>query len=249
MIIKGKSFTRPSFLIYGASGTGKSTFGAQFSKPIFIGNEVPMEQDVDKYPQCKSIEDVEAALKDLKSVMAKDPKAYGTLVIDSLDGLQDIFRQDKCYDADITPGAYGRDKGEWGKYWQDLRKWLVSLKREYIVPLQQQLTLVWIAHERVRTITDLNQNIDYREPDLENRVAPEIQNYVDAIFYLMMDAKTYRTKSGIVNKVTRKIHTVGSKYWMGKNRWGLSDSYEYNFDTVKVIRRSISKYYAKKEGE
>ena len=77
----------PRIVAYGTDGIGKSTFGSQATKPIFICTEDGATRlGVPQFPLCKTWEDIFAALRTL----AKEEHDYQTVVIDTGDWAQHL---------------------------------------------------------------------------------------------------------------------------------------------------------------
>ena len=126
-IVSGQQPHPPRIIVYGAHGTGKSTFAANAPKPIFIQTEDGAGSlDVDKFPLAKSYDDVIAQLRGL----AEEDHEYQTLVIDSLDWLETLIWakliQDRPTDEknrpvkDITDYGYGKGYDHAMEYWQQI---------------------------------------------------------------------------------------------------------------------------------
>ena len=83
----------PRILVYGTEGIGKSTFGSQAPKPIFIQTEDGLDEiDCDKFPLATTYDDVAGALGELRS----QQHDYETVVIDSLDWLERLAWDKLC---------------------------------------------------------------------------------------------------------------------------------------------------------
>ena len=65
-IQRGRQPKPPRVLLYGVEGIGKSTFGSEAPKPIFIQTEDGLDEiDCDRFPLATKFDDVIAALKTL----------------------------------------------------------------------------------------------------------------------------------------------------------------------------------------
>ena len=237
-IIKGKKLIKPTFLFYGEPGAGKSSAASEFAKPIFVGNEVPFHLDLGDKVETKSLQDYREPLE----FLLKGEHDYKTLVIDSLDGAQDLFRNDSCHTGKyVSPNKFA---GGYGEFWNQLRKWYVGLRTTYIRPLTEKMTIIFISHQKRIELEGVDKPYQYFQPNLESKLLDEVVNYVDGIFYFMKDNTTKRVGEDIVNKNAYKIYTNGTKYWMAKNRWDLQEFYQYDKGkTIGRIRQAISDYY------
>ena len=87
-IDKGKKINPVTLLFHGEPGSGKSLFAHKFDeKALFIGNETPFHYDCDRVVTSNWNTFLET-LAELKQ--GKHPE-YKTIVIDTLDGMQDIL--------------------------------------------------------------------------------------------------------------------------------------------------------------
>ena len=81
-IQRGRQPKPPRVLLYGVEGIGKSTFGSEAPKPIFIQTEDGLDEiDCERFPLATKFDDVIAALKSL----CNEKHGYESVVIDSLD--------------------------------------------------------------------------------------------------------------------------------------------------------------------
>ena len=237
-ILKGKRLMKPKLLFYGEPGAGKSTAASEFASPFFIGNEVPLHLEAGDKVQTNKL----AEFREPLEYLLKGDHKYKTLVIDSLDGWQDLFRNELCHsDTYISPNKY--DKG-YGAWWNELRGKYVALRSNYLEPLGEKMSIISISHQKRVEQEGVDKPYQYYQPNLENKLLDEVINYVDGIFYFMKDHITRRIGEDIVNKNAYKIYTNGSKHWMAKNRWDLQEFYQYDRDkTVARIRQDIGDYY------
>src|SRR3990172_7443806 len=92
-IQRGRVAKPPRILLYGVEGIGKSTFGSQAPKPIFIQTEDGLDEIAcDKFPLATTYDDVVAALGELRH----EKHDYETVVIDSLDWLERLVWDKLC---------------------------------------------------------------------------------------------------------------------------------------------------------
>jgi hypothetical protein len=106
----------PSFVLYGRSGTGKTTLAATFPKPILY-------LDV-KDEGTDSIADVEGIMvKDIRTFedfelvywsLQKDASRFKTIVIDTVSQLQQIVVLEHAASMKRKRGAENRQAGDWG---------------------------------------------------------------------------------------------------------------------------------------
>ena len=86
-VITGKQPVPPRIMIYGSEGIGKSTFGANAPKAIFIQTENGLNRlDVARLPLVKTYDDLVKQLIAIRD----EPHDFQTLCIDSLDWAERI---------------------------------------------------------------------------------------------------------------------------------------------------------------
>ncbi|MEE0404756.1 ATP-binding protein, partial [Megasphaera elsdenii] len=92
-IISGKIIKPQKVVIYGPEGIGKSTFAAQFPKPLVIDTEGSTSHlEVDRLPRPTSWQMLKQYIKDLKG----DTMGYHTLVIDTADWAERLCEEAIC---------------------------------------------------------------------------------------------------------------------------------------------------------
>lgn len=85
-IVKAKPQAPSKFLVIGEPFSGKTTLAAKSPKPIFISTDGNAAKAGHAGINVKSSQDVRDALK-----LALDSKAYETIVIDTIEGIADLF--------------------------------------------------------------------------------------------------------------------------------------------------------------
>lgn len=159
-----------SFVLYGRSGTGKTTLASTFPGPLLLldvkdegTDSVSDVPDLDVM-DVASLEDFERAYWWLK----KHPKKYKTVIIDTVSQLQSIAVQEIAGDK-----AKGKKKaGDWGSMtkrdWADvaavMKEWLVN----YRDLSKLGINVVFIAQDRVFNFNEEDDAID------EGMLAPEV---------------------------------------------------------------------------
>ena len=80
-------------ILYGPPGVGKSTFGADSTKPVFITTEDGVDNlPVDQFPKAKNWEELLANVRKV----ATEKHEYKTAVVDGLNGMVDLCNADVC---------------------------------------------------------------------------------------------------------------------------------------------------------
>ena len=91
----------PKILLYGVHGIGKSTFGAQLPKPIFLRTEDGMKghqfEGIPRLPIARSWEQVKAQM----AMLIGDEHNYRSLVVDSIDWLERLIFEKVATNKDV----------------------------------------------------------------------------------------------------------------------------------------------------
>lgn len=157
-----------SFVLYGRSGTGKTTVAASWPGPILYldvsdrGAKSIRDVKGIKKRRIASFEDFEETYWWLK----ENPERYRTIIVDTVSQLQRIVVQEKT-DA---KGKKGRAAGDWGTLTQ--RDWgdISALLKEWITNYRDLVDLgmdvVFIAQDRTFNAGE--------DEDLDEQLAPEV---------------------------------------------------------------------------
>ena len=142
--LETKTHKPPRILLYGPQKIGKSTFGANADRPVFIQTEDGLDGlDVPAYPLAQSFQEVMGYLTELATV----EHDYRTLVVDSVDWLEPlIWKQVASENGKPNIEGIGYGKG----YTMALDLW-----REYLSALnylreEKHMTIVQIAHAEIK---------------------------------------------------------------------------------------------------
>lgn len=222
-LVTGKKQKPIRVLLFGVEGIGKSTFGANAPRPIFLCAEDGTDQlDVTRFPTPESWQDVRDAIHTL-ATSEHDRK---TLVIDTLDWMEPLLWAHICKrDSQPNIEAYGYGKG----YQAALDEWrdfLAALER---LRLAKQMHIVLLAHSWVKNWKNPEgDDFDRYELKLNAKAAGLIKENVDAVLFAnhetfaSKDAKTKRVRG--VSTGARLIYTNRTAAYDAKNRYGLPDS-------------------------
>jgi len=230
-IHRGRQTMPPRVLLYGTEGIGKSTFGAQAPRPVFIPTEDGLDEiDTDKFPLAPSYEQVVAALADLRS----EQHDYETVVIDSLDWLERLAFDKLCAEhnvASIEQVAGGYSKG----YTLALNLWREIIAHLGALRSQRGMVVLLIAHSKVERLEDPESSpYDRYSPRLHKHAAALVSEWCDAVLFATRKMRTQSEEAGFGRKRTtahaigkaggeRILRCVGGPSCVAKNRYGITD--------------------------
>jgi hypothetical protein len=221
----------PRLVLYGTPGIGKSTFGAQTPKPIFLPTEDGLDQiDCERFPLATKYEDVSAALNELRT----DQHEYETVVLDSGDWLERLIFDRVCADFGVkniekADGGYARGYIHALNYWREVIDLLNALRD------QRGMVVLIIAHTKIEKFEDPEvPPFDRYSPRLNKHAASLITEWADAVLFATRKLRTQTDDAGFGRKRTiahavgkdggeRIIRTVGGPTCLAKNRYSLTE--------------------------
>ena len=219
----------PRVMIYGPHGLGKTTFGAGAPNPVFILTEDGLGMlDVNHFPLATSYQDVLDAISTLYS----EEHDFGTVVIDSLDWLDNLIWADIHAKHDDKALAYGKGAVIAADYWRNILDGLNALRDE------KSMSIVLIAHTEIKRFdSPETEPYDRYRPKLQDRSSALIQEWCDAVFFCNYRVVTKETEVGFNKEVRRGIttgerlmYTTEKPAYLAKNRYSLPDSLPLSWD-------------------
>ncbi len=164
-----------SFLIYGKSGKGKTTFAASFPKPLFLDFDDGMASVKDKKVDYIPMRNAQEFSQFLTGMSAFG--GYETLVIDSLTMLTEIEMEKQL----LLNKRKRPTLNEWGNLVYDCKEMLMRLLREYKKYFKY---IIFVCHEE-QIQDELTQEVIIR-PLLPGKMLPEfIPQRVDEVYRLV----------------------------------------------------------------
>jgi AAA domain len=204
-IQRGRTSKPPRILVYGTEGIGKSTFGSQAPKPIFIQTEDGLDEiECDKFPLAAAYEDVVAALDELRS----QQHDYETVVIDSMDWLERLVWDRLCIEHGVT--SIEKVDGGYAKgYTHALRHWREIISRLNALRHVKGMVVLLIAHSKVERFEDPESSpYDRYSPRLHKHAAALVSEWCDAVVFATRRIRTQSEDTGFNRKRT-VAHAIG----------------------------------------
>lgn len=229
-IQRGRATKPPRFLLYGVEGVGKSTFGAQAPRPIFVQCEDGLDEiDCERFPLAKSFDEVRQSIVGLRVA----PHDYETAVVDSLDWLERLIWDRVCQDFQVkniekADGGYARGYQHALGYWRDLVEQLSALRDE------RGMAIILLAHSKIEKFEDPeSQPYDRYSPRLHKHACALVCEWCDAVLFATRRIRTQTDEAGFNKKRTiaqpiggaggeRIIRPVGGPACIAKNRFGIT---------------------------
>lgn len=235
-IIKGKQQRAQRVVIYGVESVGKSTFAAQFPKPLFLDIEGGTAHlDVDRV----AID----SWKQLGECIAEVAKTdYRTVVIDSADwaerlAVEDLLAANKKQSVE----DFGFGKG-WVMAAEKVSRFLGALDRL----IDAGKNVVVIAHSKVQRVEppDILAAYDRYELKLSKQSSPLVKEWADELWFFRFKTKAVTNDGGKAKGIggkERVIFTTHSAAYDAKTRSGLPDEIPMEWDAVAHLFQPIAK--------
>jgi len=212
-------------LLYGTHGIGKSTFGANSDRPVFIQTEDGLgEIDCNKFPLAMKYTD---ALKALEALYTEQHH-YRTVVVDSLDWLERMIWAEVCLQRsceNIEDVGYGKGYVFALTFWREFLTGLDALRND------RNMAVVLIAHSKIERFENPEtDSYDRYVPRLHKLASQLVQEWADEVLFATYKVYTKQTDEGFSRKKTKGIgigervmYTTERPSHVAKNRLGLPD--------------------------
>jgi hypothetical protein len=232
-ILRGKQRVPRRTLLYGTHGVGKSTFGAQSERPIFIQTEEGLgEIDCEKFPLAASYLDV---MKSIEALYSEDHD-YHTVVVDSLDWLERLVWAEICQQRtvqNIEDIGYGKGYVFALTPWREFLAGLDALRQH------RNMGVVLIAHAKIERFENPEtDSYDRYSPRLHKLASHVIQEWCDEVFFATYKVYTKQADEGFNRKKAkgvgtgeRVMYTTERPSHIAKNRLTLPDELPLDWAT------------------
>jgi len=168
-----------SMVVYGRSGSGKTTFAATFPKPMLLvdvsdkGTDSISDVEGIDVMEAESWQDFELAYWYLK----ENPDDYNTVVIDTMSQLQELAIKKillEKYNEDEAQSEWGSlSQREWGEVTSVLKTWITHYRN---LPME----VVFIAQDRVFEVDEDLDPETMLDPEVGPRLAPSVTKHLNA---------------------------------------------------------------------
>jgi hypothetical protein len=222
-IKKNTALSAPRIMLYGVEGIGKTTFAANAPNPIFICTEDGLGSlQVDHFPLATKASDVLDAITSLVT----DQHDFGTVVLDSVDWLDNLIWSDVESTHDAKDLAYGKGAMIVAERWREVLSGLNALRND------KGMVVILIAHCQIKRFDSPEvEPYDRYQPKLQERSNAILREWVDAVMFA--NYKTIVKKDDVgFNKTSNRGISTGERLlftserpaYMAKNRYGLPES-------------------------
>jgi AAA domain len=223
----------PRIMVYASHGIGKTTFGAGAPDPIFILTEDGLGiLDVPHFPLATSLDDVRQAI----TALVNEEHEYGTVVVDSLDWLDNLIWAEihgKYVAADL---AYGKGAVIAADIWREILSGFSALRDT------KGMAVVLLAHCEIKRFDSPEvEPYDRYQPKLQARSSSLVQEWADAVLFANYKTIVKKTDVGFKKEVNRGItagerllYTTEKPAYLAKNRFGLPETLPFRWDALQA---------------
>ena len=234
-IRKGPQVRAVRCTIYGPEGIGKSTLASRFPDAVFIDFEHGTDSmDVARFDTPADY----TLLMDLLYSIAQEDVCK-TVIFDTADRLEQIIINHVCNKhqiRSIEDAGYGKGYTYLAEAWLELLKLCDKI-------IDSGKNIVFVAHAQMRKFEQPDEMgaYDRWELKLSKKTAPLLKEWSDILLFcnyktnVVTDEKT-KSKKAIGGK--RVMYANHSPVYDAKNRFGLPDMMEMDFEEISSIFKS-----------
>lgn len=229
-IQKNTALAAPRIMLYGVEGIGKTTFASNAPDPIFICTEDGLGSlQVDHFPLATKASDVMDALASL----ATEQHDYKSVVLDSVDWLDNMIWQDVESTHEAKDLAYGKGAMIVAERWREVLAALNHLRNE------RGMCVILLAHCQIKRFdSPETEPYDRYQPKLQERSNAILREWVDALLFANYrtvikkdDVGFNKTANRGISTGERLLFTAERPAYMAKNRYGLPESLPMNWES------------------
>jgi hypothetical protein len=231
-LVGGKQQTPITGLLMGVEGVGKSTFGADAPKPVFIDLERSTEDlDAVRFPEPDGGWKWEDVLDAIEELTTKDHE-FKTLVVDTLDAAEPLLYAFICKrDKKKNIEDYGYGKG----YTASMDEWRVFLARLERLRRTKGMNVILLAHTWIKTFKNpLGPDYDRYEMKLYPKSGALIREWVRVALFANFETYASKEKGELKAKGfggnVRTVYTKRNAAWDAKDRLGLPDQFPLSWE-------------------
>jgi hypothetical protein len=223
----------PRIMVYASHGMGKTTFGASTPAPIFILTEDGLGVlDVPHFPLAQSLTEVTEAI----GALYQEKHEYGTLVVDSLDWLDNLIWAQINSKHSASDLAYGKGAVIAADMWREILGGLNALRDD------KGMAIVLLAHCEIKRFDSPEvEPYDRYQPKLQARSSSLVQEWADAVLFANYKTIVKKTDVGFKKEVTRGItagerllYTSETPAHLAKNRFALPETLPFRWDALQA---------------
>lgn len=226
-------------IVYGVPKIGKSSFAAQYPDPFFINIEGGLSYLKNKVRATPHLKDFDEVMGWLKHMYETDTFTCKTLVVDSLDWLENLAQRKISKEhngipvSDMThkPFAYAKGYEMAAAETMKVFAWADALYAK------KGIKTVFICHSQVKNI-DLPNKDPYSRHELKLYKTLSAKAFEWADLVLFADYTFHVTKDGKTSEPKRALLAGGSAAFIGGGRMELSKELSLDY---KQLEKEVCK--------
>jgi hypothetical protein len=217
--------------IYGVESVGKTTFAAQFPKPLFLDCEGGSNQlNVDRVEVGDEL-DLNEAVREQKS-----SKEYQTIVIDSIDWAENMMIQTLL----LTNKKKSIEDFGYGKGWVQASEIMKKFVNSLDELIESGKNVVLIAHAKIQRVEppDMMAAYDRYELKLSKQSSPLVKEWCDELWFANFKTTLIENENGKVKAQggkERVLYTTHCAAYDAKTRSGLAEELPMKFEAVADV--------------
>ena len=222
-------------VVYGPSGIGKTSLGAEMPAPLFLQcGETGLETLINsgqlaETPYLPEFTDWTALLESLAWILSS-PRVYKTLVIDAAGGAERLCFEHVCeldFDGDSSERGFAGWQRGFETALADWKKFLIALDS---IRLQRKMTIVLLAHSKIASFKNPSgPDYDRYVPDISPKTWSLTHKWSDGVLFWnfetqigqVQENKKSGTKKGKLLSQSRILYCQSTGAYDAKNRLGL----------------------------
>lgn len=230
-VSRGKQERPLRVIIYGVEGVGKTTFGAEAPRPIFLcAEDGTSHLDVARFPSPRSWTETIEAVREL----LRGEHDFKTLVIDSLDWLEPLCWTHVCQTggkASIEDFGYGKG------YVLAVERWRELLTNLDLLVRNRRMNVVMVAHATVKRVDDPQAGaFDRYRMKLHEKTSDVLREWVDAMLFARHEVRVIERngKPRGQSSGARLLHTTWTAAYDAKNRFDLPETLPLSWEDFEA---------------
>lgn len=229
-LVSTKTNNPPKILLYGVDGVGKTSLAAEFPNAIYLPTEGETPPSDVELQTPGTIESYDALL-DIFGELLDGKHDFGTVIVDSLDGMESLVWAATCRRLGINSieeAGYGKGYIEADTEWKEYLSAISALARS-------GLFVVQLAHpEIVRFDSPTTDPYSRYTIKLHKRANALVREQSDIVAFMNYRISLKTADAGFNKKVThaeggneRLVHLSEKAGFVAKNRFSMPDSFKY----------------------
>lgn len=239
-VTRGDAIKPPRIVVYGGDGVGKTTFAAGAPAPIFIRAEDGLGiLDVAAFPPATLFSEVLDAMR----ALASEEHTYKTLVVDSLDWLEQLIWAQVAREKNVQHiEELGFGKG----YVMADDQWQRFYLGCDVLRTRKKMQVILICHSQIKRFdAPDSEPYDRYELKLHKRAAALAMEWADVVGFAQHERVVQESEVGFNKKVRRGfgtgervLHLSETPAYDAKNRFSLPQTVPLHYPALLAALRA-----------